>query len=208
MNREIAQYLEHAQPPRLQLGSGGNIIEGWLNTDGQCDGWFDPRTVKLDAGQPFDIDSCTFDYVFTEHMIEHLDYAAGQRCLQESFRVLRPGGRIRVGCPDFAVLVEMYTNPTELMKEYMTQHRPDWAPRAEAIFTINNFVRAWGHQFIYDQPTLTASLASAGFVNIEYFKIRESRDPVLQNLEAEWRMPPGHLQLETMTFEAVKPSAN
>jgi hypothetical protein len=48
-------------------------------------------------------------------------------------------------------------------------------------------------------------LQAAGFDQIEQFDIRNSNDVNLANLEADWRMNPGFLQLETMTFEAVKP---
>jgi hypothetical protein len=87
----------------------------------------------------------------------------------------------------------------------MTDTKPEWAPYVNPIFTINNYVRDWGHKFIYDKPTLAASLQAVGFVDVVDFKIRESHDPVLQNLEADFRMKPGHLQLESMTLEAVKP---
>jgi hypothetical protein len=91
------------------------------------------------------------------------------------------------------------------MTDYMQQTKPDWAPYPNAIFTINNYVRDWGHKFIYDQNTLQACLQAAGFDQIEQFAIRNSNDVNLANLEADWRMNPGFLQLETMTFEAVKP---
>jgi hypothetical protein len=31
-----------------------------------------------------------------------------------------------------------------------------------ATFVINNFVRDWGHQFIYDEPALSAALRESG----------------------------------------------
>ena len=51
------------------------------------------------------------------------------------------------------------------------------------IIIINNFVRAWGHLFIYDEETLTNLFTEIGFKNINSYKICESEDKNLQNLE-------------------------
>jgi hypothetical protein len=69
---------------------------------------------------------------------------------------------------------------------------------------INNFVRNWGHLFIYDEKTLRHSLETAGFAEVESFRLNESNDPNLRNLENEKRMPEGFLQFESFTLEAVK----
>jgi predicted SAM-dependent methyltransferase len=199
----INEYLSTHAITKLQLGCGGNFPEGWLNTDIAL---YSPNAVHLDITKPFPIIDEVFDYVYSEHAIEHITYWQGQSMLQESFRVLKPGGRIRISCPNFQFLIDMYTNPTELSEEYIKETNPEWAPFPSAIFTFNNYVRDWGHQFIYDKQALQMSLEAAGFTDVTEHKITESTDPHLQNLEIPWRMKPGHLQLETMTLEAVKPA--
>jgi predicted SAM-dependent methyltransferase len=49
-----------------------------------------------------------FDYVFSEHMIEHVSYAEGLLMLRECLRVLKPGGRIRIATPSLEVLLDLY----------------------------------------------------------------------------------------------------
>ena len=203
----IQQYLDTHPVAKIQLGCGGNVLEGWLNTDGQMDGWFHPESVKLDASQPFPIPDSTFDFVYSEHMIEHIKFWQGQQMLQECFRIMKPGACIRISCPDFQFLLDLYLNPTELAQQYVEHESPDWAPYANPIFIFNNYVREWGHQFIYDKPTMTNSLLAAGFEDITEHKILESNVPELANLEIPSRMQPGFLHLETMTFEARKPIA-
>jgi predicted SAM-dependent methyltransferase len=198
-------YLKSHPVAKIQLGCGGNLLPGWLNTDGQSHGWFHPDGVKLDASQPFPIRDNCFDYVYSEHMIEHLTYWGGQNMLGESFRILKPGGRIRISCPNFQFLIDMYTNPEQIHRDYVKKTNPEWAPYADPIFTFNNYVRDWGHQFIYDKKSMQLSLVAAGFENVEEYAILESTDPELQNLEIPSRMSDGFLQLETMTFEGVKP---
>jgi predicted SAM-dependent methyltransferase len=202
---QIQEYIDTHPVAKLQIGCGGNMLDGWLNTDGQMDGWFHPQSVKLDASQLFPIPDSTFDFVYSEHMIEHIPYWQGQQMLQECFRIMKPGAYIRISCPDFQFLINLYTNPTELSKQYTEHESPDWAPYADPIFIFNNYVRAWGHQFIYNKPAMTNSLLAAGFETITEHAILESDIPELQNLEIPTRMQPGFLQLETMTFEARKP---
>jgi predicted SAM-dependent methyltransferase len=200
----VEEYLKNNPVGKLQLGCGGNILPGWLNTDGQCNGWSHPQSVKLDATQPFPISDSSFDYIYSEHMIEHITYLQGQAMLQECFRVLKPGGKIRISCPDFQFLIDLYTNPQPLHIEYIEKTKPVWAPYPDPIFIFNNYVRDWGHKFIYNKQSMALSLEVAGFADITEHNIKESNDPNLANLEIESRMDPGFLQLETMTFEAIK----
>src|SRR5262249_42487295 len=90
--KKIRSYLKSHQIAKLQIGASNNILDGWLNTD-----VFPARSgvVYLDATRRFPFDDETFDYVMAEHVIEHIDYSAGQAMLKECFRILRPGGRVR-----------------------------------------------------------------------------------------------------------------
>jgi len=73
----------------------------------------------------------------------------------------------------------------------------------DALF-LNNFMRAWGHQFIYDHETLCLALRLAGFRQIEELRINESAHDSLKNLECVERLPARFLELESMIFEATK----
>ena len=198
----IQKYLDTYPFAKIQLGCGGNFFPDWLDTDVTL---YDPKAVYMDITESFPIADSKFDRVYSEHAIEHITYWQGQHMLQESFRILKPGGRIRISCPDFQFLLDLYLNPSELGTRYIKDTKPDWAPYSDKIFTFNNFVRDWGHQFIYDKQCLTNSLLAAGFVNVTEYRVGESNDIHFQNLEADWRMTKGFLQLETMTLEAEKP---
>lgn len=199
----MQEYLKNSAIKKLQLGAGGNILPGWLNTD------YQPMTAavhQLDASKRFPFEDNTFDYVYSEHMIEHLSFPQGQVMLEETFRVLKPGGRFRLTCPDFEFLIRMYKDPNGMTSSYVNWATNDikWAPYADPIFVINNYVRDWGHQFIYDKHVMTNCLTASGFVNITEHRLLESTDEHLKNLEVTWRMPPNFLQLESMTFECIK----
>ena len=70
---------------------------------------------------------------------------------------------------------------------------------------INNYVRNWGHHFIYDRETLKLALTRAGFVDIVFCSLNESDSADLRGLENEARQPEGFLAMETMVVEGRKP---
>lgn len=205
--RIVDRYLAGHAVRKLHIGSGSNLLDGWLNSDyfPKADG-----VLHLDARGRFPFPAGAFDYVFSEHMIEHIAYAKGARMLQECFRVLKPGGRLRISTPDLAFLTDLRrTDKSAVQHEYIrwsTQKFVKEAPFPGEAFVINNFVRRWGHLFIYDEPTLTAAFTSAGFADVRRCALNESPDPALRDLEHERRMPPGFLRLETMSLEGVKPA--
>jgi hypothetical protein len=83
-------------------------------------------------------------------------------------------------------------------------------PNAQAplpSFVFNNFVRQWGHQFIYDRATLRFVLSDAGFVDIKECRIGQSDHAKLRDLETVERMPEGFLELESMILEGMRPRA-
>jgi predicted SAM-dependent methyltransferase len=199
----LRRYLRDEKVRRLHIGCGGSKLAGWLNTDHHGR----RGIMALDAMRPFPIASATFDYVFSEHMIEHVPFHGGENMLRESFRVLRPGGKIRIVTPDFEFLLALRRQPdVALHKAYMEWARTSFGlPLAKPMLVINNYVRDWGHVFIYDQDTLYSLLASGGFVDIRPGKLGESDDPNLAGLEFVQRMPEGFLELESLVVEARKP---
>lgn len=204
----LTRYLATEPWPRLHIGCGTHTLPGWLNADQE------PRArnvLSLDATRPFPLPTGRFHAVFSEHMIEHVPHAGGAAMLRECWRVLKPGGRVRITTPDLAFVLDLYNPlPTALQQDYLRWSAAVFArgaPVADPAFVINNFVRAWGHQFIYDERTLRRSMAAAGFVGIERRPLSESGEPLLCHLENLERMPQGFLALESFTLEGVKPPA-
>jgi predicted SAM-dependent methyltransferase len=204
----LRQYFSQATSPKLHVGCGTHILSGWLNTDTYLQ---DPSlpVYHFDASQKFPFADGTFAYVFSEHMIEHISYSAGLHMLRECLRVLKPSGVLRLSTPDLEFLLDLRRpDKSPLQRDYIRwateMHTPDVPDTANEIFLINNFVRDWGHTFIYDEKTLRQSLQLAGFSQLRKCELQESPAECLRNLENETRMPPGFLRLESMVFEATK----
>ena len=98
-------YFDDNSDYKLHLGAGPFCFPGWLNTDlhPQSDSIY-----ELDASTKLPFDDCTFSVVFSEHLIEHMEYPSGARMLREVYRVLRPGGYVRFSTPDLHRLVDFF----------------------------------------------------------------------------------------------------
>jgi predicted SAM-dependent methyltransferase len=202
----IDGYFCRERVRKLHIGCGGNILKGWLNSDYNSG---HPEVVFLDATKPFPFNTDKFDYVFSEHMIEHFDFAQGFAMLLECHRILKPGGKLRISTPDLLFLIDLHReDKSELQKEYIkwsTDNFIKGAPYYAETFVINNFVRDWGHTFIYDENVLRYSLTKAGFEEISKCDVNESACSELKGLENDDRMPSAFLKLESLVLEAAKP---
>ncbi|MCA0303892.1 MAG: methyltransferase domain-containing protein [Proteobacteria bacterium] len=205
------QYFAGTTTPRLHIGCGRHILPGWLNTDIHLQ---DPAlpVYLLDGTRDFPFADATFDSVFSEHMIEHIPYPDGLHMLRECRRVLKPGGVLRLSTPDLDFLLGLRRPDRSPLQEAYVRwasetNTPEAPERTNEVFVINYFVRAWGHTFIYDAPTLVQSLRAAGFDDVQRCELGASSRPALCNLENEARMPAGFLRLESMVFEATRPAA-
>ena len=195
----------------LHIGCGPNILEGWYNTDIQPQ---DERVHYLDAGKPFTFEDETFDFVFSEHMFEHLTYKEGKNMLSECYRVLRPGGVLRLSLPTLDNLIEIYEHRHHRAVEKYIK----WALQTfdesgcidddlkfNAGFVINNFYRLWGHKMIYDREVLYVMLHRAGFKDV--YRAANDRSPSEELCGVNGHSKQiGELfnDFETTTYEAQK----
>jgi SAM-dependent methyltransferase len=197
----VRRYLDEASERRLQIGAGPNALVGWLNTD-----WTPREGVAfVDVRRPLPFDDQTFDVVFSEHLIEHVDYPDGARFLAECRRILRPGGRVRVATPDLDFVLSLRDGGDEALVRYIRYAVDTWMPDigiARPAFVINNYFRNWGHRFIYDEPTLREAMERAGFRDLVRKAPGQSDDPRLIGIEAHGtQIPEEFNRMETMVLE-------
>lgn len=99
----------------LNLGGGNFHQSGWLNVDYP----FEKRAYKQKREnidivhnfmemKPLPFEDNSIEIVYTEHCIEHLLYAAVKYLFADVYRILVPGGVLRISCPDADILYNMY----------------------------------------------------------------------------------------------------
>ena len=118
--------LEELGVRGLQCGSAGILRFGpWLNSDLTAvriaDGGvpeFDRLSridgrlfLRHDAMQRFPFEDESFDWVYSEHFIEHFFPTEVVTWLTEMKRLLRPGGHMRISTPDLRKYVRGYLEP-------------------------------------------------------------------------------------------------
>jgi predicted SAM-dependent methyltransferase len=200
--RAVAQYLATTQEPALQIGSGPKRIQGWLNSDlisGDIH-------LDLEARLPFDDD--TLAYVFGEHVIGSLSESGGQALMEELFRVLRPGGVLRLTTPDLRKLIAIYLddNPEVSLADYSRYLDAETGkPHPRGCQVFNDAVRLWGIRFTYDADDLVAKLSEIGFAPVAVVEPGASEHPKLRALEQHGEQWVN--RAEAVCVEATKPVA-
>jgi len=204
--RTIRSYLRSHPVRKIQIGSGSVVLEGWLNTDRRRRR---RQHVVLDATKPFPIEDETFDYVFSEHLVEHLRFSEGLFMLGECRRILRPRGRIRIATPNLERIAGLSSDPkTELEQtyiEYLTDHFIGQSRGYRASFVINGHFGILGHRFLYDPETLEIAAREAGFDHVSWWEPGQSGDPNLTGIESHGQVVGEELnRFETLVMEAVR----
>ena len=204
----IRDYLQSRSVRKLQLGAGSNDPTGWLNTD------IEPTAdeVYLDATKRYPFPDGSFQFIFSEHLIEHVPWEAGVAMLKECYRVLAPGGKLRVVTPNLTKFVQLLTGTADadtqqFVAAKLRLHGWPESP-VPGAYIFNRQVREWGHQFLYDSATLRKSLELAGFKQITEYQVEVKTDPVFREIEYRTRDEGSDLWLvnrwEAMAFEAVR----
>lgn len=101
---------EH-HPVRIHLGCGPRVIPGFLNVDSRA--WPHVNIVG-DVADLSRIGSGSADLIYASHVLEYFDRQQAEVVLKEWFRVLRPGGVLRLSVPDFDQLIAIYSHTNQL----------------------------------------------------------------------------------------------
>jgi SAM-dependent methyltransferase len=158
----------------MNLGSGNDRLDDYVAVD-----FFSSNAgYGADFRYPFLIDDAVFDGIFTEHTLEHLNYAEVARVLAECQRILKPGGIIRIVVPDLSIFVENYVSNNESWfrdweREVLKPRGRSMISRMEALSFVT---QEYGHRSAWDFETMSIFLARAGLTEIRKCAFRESRD--------------------------------
>lgn len=179
---------------KLHLGCGRIILQGFINIDlGDISDLkhLEDATTKVIGGYDLTYgiglpnDCCKF--IYSSHFLEHLDVFQGLKLLKECYRVLMPGGNLRIAIPDIANACRLYSIGG--IKEKIMSH-PRWEdiykviPHALQKLEDTDFLNFFvydtggpgGHKAIYDEKNLVATLTEVEFSAVTMSEYQECID--------------------------------
>jgi len=143
----------------LHLGCGNIILDGYTNIDivpGEgIDVVSDVRSLPM-------YKDASVDEVYLSHVLEHFSWKQAPEILKEYFRVLKPGGVLRIAVPDMNKIMRLYV-----------EHWDWFQDPAQKVWSGLIY---GGHETEYDChhagfnfPYLKYLLESAGFVDAKEY---------------------------------------
>jgi len=144
----------------LHLGCGTKLLPGFINIDAnprqKLDIWLDVR-----HGLPFRNSSVAS--IYSTHMVEHFFPDELSRLFNECFRVLKPGGGMRLVVPSLLNAIIAYReNRSDWFYDSFPRHFDSLGGR------FSNFVFCEGqHRTAFDFGYLDEVLRKAGFSQVE-----------------------------------------
>ena len=110
IRRQISALLQQLRKDAevgLHLGCGSTLLADVIN----CDLHNEAADRRLDSTDLAEFEDDSVDLVEHHHMIEHLSFEESDKGMSEWARVLKPGGRLVITCPDMdAVLRHWLTS--------------------------------------------------------------------------------------------------
>jgi predicted SAM-dependent methyltransferase len=144
---------EESVPLKLHLGCGSTKLPRWVNVD--LYGVGSGADLYLDLLKALPFRNATVDAIFHEHVLEHFSYSEAMRLTKECSRVLKPGGVLRVGVPDFGAYARSYTQGSPFIDEVR-------GGRPSPLLAMAEVVYDHGHRSAWDRETLQLFFTQAG----------------------------------------------
>jgi predicted SAM-dependent methyltransferase len=160
---------------QLHLGCGTVRLDGWINIDLVA-----AADLRLDVRERLPFGDGSARLIYHEHLMEHLTLDEGRRCLHDWFRLLQPGGSLRIATPDLQYLVERYQGA---WRDQAWLALPEYAFIQTRAEMMNVAFRWWDHRYLYDGEELERRLREAGFGTVRRCTLGESAVPGLARLE-------------------------
>jgi SAM-dependent methyltransferase len=215
----------------VQYGCGFSVGEDWLNFDSSPTlrierlpiiGTFlkgmaghtqhFPDQVKYgDICRGLPVPDNSIRGVYASHVLEHLAYDDFKIALQNTFRILEPGGIFRLIVPDLRERARRYieeasSGSAEASSNFMKACHLGLEQRPKSILgRLRLLIGGSSHLWMWDEPSIIEQLRLAGFTDIRRCEFGDSNDPMFSQVEDGGRFVDGTLR--ELAITARKPNA-
>jgi predicted SAM-dependent methyltransferase len=139
--------------PKIHLGCGDIILNGWINIDARR---ADHVHINTDIIDLKEFSDQSIGVIYLSHVLEHFDFVESIKLLKLFFSKLKKGGVLLISVPDFEALVSVYnkTKNIEIVKR--------------ALMGGQDYEYNY-HKSVYNYELLSSNLESMGFNNIKSY---------------------------------------
>ncbi len=187
--------VEHVSPApaKLHLGCGVKHIPGFFHVDGNEHPHLDRRgpVDKLDY-----IPDDSVELIYACHLLEHFGRKEVDDVLTEWFRVLKPGGVLRIAVPDYEACARLY----------VAGKLPNGLPDILGLMMGGQRDHYDFHHMTFDEASLSARLKKLGFSETRRWDWRTTEHAWLDDYSQAYlpHMDKENGVLVSLNLEAVK----
>jgi predicted SAM-dependent methyltransferase len=161
----------------LNIGCGDLGQDGWINIDLSKT----PKVFWWNLHNGLPIESGAVEHIHMEHFLEHLEYDVALGLIGECYRVLQPGGSMRIIVPDAAKYMRAYAFEDRHFFSQLDKLGGTAEPLPTPAAICNQMFHMGGdHKFGWDLETLRFVCLAAGF--------RVVNESKLNDVEARYRI--------------------
>jgi SAM-dependent methyltransferase len=218
------KVFDNKENRKIHLGCGLNSPNGWVNVDGSWNAWlakyrklkwllqkinivqnrqliipWSTEIIIHDVRRRLPFPDGSAKAVYASHLLEHLYLVEEEFLLRECFRILCPGGILRIVVPDLKAIIEEYMGKKDLkMEENTRMLRPAEKlnrrlllrnispPKGNIIFGLYNLLKDFHtHKYMHDVDSLKGLFERLGFKEVAEMDYHQSRIEDIVNIEKE-----------------------
>ena len=151
---------------KLNLGSGNELLQGYINID-----LYNPKAdLKHDLTKPLPFEDGSVDEIYAKHIIEHFTVNEWIDIKKDWYRVLKVGGKLTIECPDIVRCMKHFLADT-LDKR--------WDFWIKTIYG-HTWIEGQSHRNGFDYARLAHDLKEEGF-KVTYFSWLWDNEPDEEN---------------------------
>jgi predicted SAM-dependent methyltransferase len=178
---------------KIHVGCGKRDFgSGWIHVDSAEFSHIDSNDIYLNKCQD---DSA--DLIYASHLIAYFDRVEIKELLSRWYRVLKPGGILRLATPDFSQMSWLYQTGNISLKDILGPLYGRMRINRELVY----------HKTVYSFDDIREVLEYAGFKNVKTYSWRETEHAQFDDHSQAYLSPKGDKENGTiisLNVEAVK----